>query len=524
MTAYDRNRAEPRNARLLEPGRTCCGTPRANRFAMIVDAAEYFAAAREAMLAADDTILLVGWDFDLRIDLAPGRDDVEGPTRLGPFLKYLVRRKPHLRIRVLRWDMSVLYNLGTQVIPMIALDVEASERIKLRFDSNHPWSAAHHQKIAVIDDSLAFCGGIDMTTDRWDTRGHLPGDTRRRQPDGRESGPWHDLTAVMDGDAARDLGRIARRRWQRATGSDLPAPSDYRDRWPTCIAPLMEDVDVGIARTMPPYRDQPRVNEVENLALAAIWSARDTIYLESQYFASQSICDALRARLSERGGPEVVVVNPLSTFGWLEQHTMGTSRDLRLTEITRADRHRRFAIYHPVNAAREPIYVHAKVLVVDDRLMRIGSSNINNRSMGFDTECDVAVEAASDDQRAAISDARDDLLAEHLDTDTATIRQTLSETGSLLRTVETLRREDGRSLEPIPRREVNSLEETVTKARVADPETPAQLESRATHIAKQAVLRVPPSAWVTAGATGLAVVLATGALRNAVRRRRRRSG
>lgn len=102
-------------------GETCWRIARADRFALIVDAADYFAAARSAMLKAEHSILLVGWDFDLRIDLLPeGREGGQEdgyPTRLGDFLKAIVRRKPWLRIFILKWDMAVLYTLGNQMLP-----------------------------------------------------------------------------------------------------------------------------------------------------------------------------------------------------------------------------------------------------------------------------------------------------------------------------------------------------------------------------------------------------------------------
>ena len=498
--------APSRPAPVLRPGETCWTVAHADRFGLIVDAADYFAAARSAMLKAERSILLVGWDFDLGIDLVPGEDSAEAPTRLGAFLKHLVRRKPHLRIRMLKWDMAVLYTMGLQ-LPRFALDLYWVERIRLRFDSQHPWSAAHHQKIAVIDDALAFCGGIDMTTDRWDTRDHLTQDGRRTRPDGVISEPWHDATTVVDDEAARALGLLARRRWHRATGQRLPPVHSTRDLWPRGVRPQLRDVNVGIARTMPAHGGRAAINEVEHLYLAAIRSARETIYLESQYFASASICDALEQRLREADGPEVVVVNPLSTMGWLEQHTMGTARDLRLKSVERADLHGRFGIFHPVNRAGEPIYVHAKVLVVDDRLIRVGSSNVNNRSMGFDTECDLAVDAQNPEQRAAILEMRDDLLAEHLDVDPSDLRRAIEAAGSLLGAVRRLQKPMGRSLRPIDRREVSPVEEAVARSHLTDPESPQDPEARVTHLVKRIALRVPASAWLALGATGAAALL-----------------
>lgn len=496
---------------ILRPGDTCWRTERADRFAVIVDAADYFVAARRAMMAARHSIVLVGWDFDLRIDLAPDGADDDMPTELGDFLKALVRRTPDLRISILKWDMAVLYTLGTQMLPRLALDLYSVRRIRMRFDSTHPTGAAHHQKIAVIDDALAFCGGIDMTTDRWDTRGHRPGDPRRTRPDGSRSGPWHDATTVLDGPAARALGELCRARWRDATGQRLRPPrregespdlwpeGARPDLWPEGVRPQLRDVEVGIARTMPAYHGRQAIREIEALYRAAIAAARRCIYLESQYFASASICEAIARRLREPDGPEVVVVNPLSTFGWLEERTMGSARDLRLQELREADRHGRFAIFHPVDAAGAPIYVHAKVLVVDDRLIRVGSSNVNNRSMGFDTECDLAVEAADAEEAATIRAIRDDLLAEHLDHDPQEVRGALARTGSLLATVEALRRNTGRSLRPLPRDPPGDLGIALSRSRLADPERPRRPETLIAHAAKRIALRLPTSVWIGAG-------------------------
>ena len=527
--AVDRQGEESfKAAPILRRGETCWRIARADRFALIVDAADYFAAARSAMLKAEHSIPLVGWDFDLRIDLLPeGREGGQEdgyPTRLGDFLKAIVRRKPWLRIFILKWDMAVLYTLGNQMLPVFALDLMSVERIKMRFDSTHPWMSAHHQKIVVIDDALAFCGGIDMTTDRWDTRRHLPGDERRRRPDGSLHGPWHDATTVVDGAAAGLLGKLVRERWRFATGRSLKGGKGTADLWPDAIRPQLRDVDVAVARTMPAYEGRAAVREIEELYLAAIRSAKRWIYLESQYFASVSICDAIAGRLAEPGGPEVVVINPLSQDGWLEQVTMGTARSLRLASVAAADRHDRFAIFHPVDEAGDPIYVHAKILIVDDELLRVGSSNVNNRSLGFDTECDLAVEAGMAQERSAIAAMRNDLLAEHLDVDATTVAAAIERCCSLLGAVEALRRPAGRSLRPLPRRPVNDAEEILARSHLADPERPKDLEGRLEHIAKRLVLRVPPSAWLALSAAGLAAISAVLLHRRGRRRRHEAAG
>jgi len=479
-----------RDAPVLREGETCWTIARADRFAVIVDAADYFAQAKAAMLKARRSILLIGWDFDLRIRLTP--DDADGgEVRLGDFLRSLVRQRPELRIYILKWDMAVLYTMRVQSLPMLLTDGVTWRRIHLRFDSTHPATSAHHQKIVVIDDAIAFCGGIDMTEHRWDTRGHCPGDSHRLDPEGEAYGPWHDSAAAVDGEAARALGDLARRRWRFATGQNLPPPEPNPDAWPDALAPQFRGVDVGIARTMPAYEGRDAAREIEALYLAAIRSARRLIYIESQFFASASIADALLAQIERPDGPEIVVVNPLRGESWLEEKTMDAARALQVGQLRRADRNGRFRIYYPVNEAGDPIYVHSKVLAVDDRLLRIGSSNVNNRSMGFDSECDLAIEPAEDEQRAAIAGIRNRLLAEHLDRPETEIASAIDDGGSAIAAVERLCRRQGRRLVPLPIRDLNAVEEAVVVSRIADPEHAAGPESVVQHVAKRLVLRHP---------------------------------
>jgi phospholipase D1/2 len=168
--------------RLLRPGDTCWRIERANRMAVIVDAADYFATVRAAVQRARHSVLLIGWDFDTRIRLDRADDGSGVPNTLGKFLKWIVRKRPELRVYVLRWDLGVLHSLGRGTTPLVILDWMTSKRVRFKLDGAHPAGSAHHQKIVVIDDALAFCGGIDMTADRWDTREHLDDDPQRVRP------------------------------------------------------------------------------------------------------------------------------------------------------------------------------------------------------------------------------------------------------------------------------------------------------------------------------------------------------
>ena len=187
---------------MLETGRTCWRIERAGRAAVVVDAADYFRLVRQAMVAAREQILLIGWDFDTRIDLLPkGAED--GPTELGPFISWLPKQRPGLQIHILKWDLGAIKLLGRGTTVLRIARWAASEQVHFKLDGAHPAGASHHQKILVIDDALAFCGGIDITANRWDTRGHIDHDTRRRTPAHRRSPP-------VSGDGRRWPGALRR--------------------------------------------------------------------------------------------------------------------------------------------------------------------------------------------------------------------------------------------------------------------------------------------------------------------------
>ncbi len=172
-------------AAILEPGRTCWRIERTNRLSMIVDAEAYFLHAKAALRRARRSVYLSAWDFDARIRLTPQNRRAHRPDRLGHLLNWLATSRPDLRIHVLKWDYAELFDLARWTHPFLLRNWLTHPRLQYRLDGDHPTGACHHQKLLVIDDSLAFCGGLDLTANRWDTRAHRGQERLRRQPDGR---------------------------------------------------------------------------------------------------------------------------------------------------------------------------------------------------------------------------------------------------------------------------------------------------------------------------------------------------
>ena len=465
-----------RDDRLLIPGETCWRIARADQFACIIDAADYFKHAKAAMLRARHRIMLVGWDLDARMTFERGVKTLPGPNQLGAFLYWILWKRPALEVYLLKSNLRLLPafdGIWYGLTPVAIVNQITSKRMHFEIDGAHPTGSVHHQKIAVVDDAVAFCGGLDLTIDRWDTRAHKT-DSRRRRTLGRGYGPRHDVAAAVDGAAARALGELAMARWRTATGQSLTPIEAKHTAWPSKLKPSLRNVDVGIARTLPALDGRGEVREVEALNLAAIAAARDTIYLENQYLAARCIVDALAARLRERDGPEIVIVLPRRGNNTLERETMDGARHRLIQVLWEADEHGRLGIYWPVTDSGAPIYVHSKVLVADDRLLRVGSSNINNRSMGFDSECDVAIEVdptsrEHDDVRRHITAVRHQLVAEHLGVSVGELESAMRRWRSLRSAVETLRGR-GRTLRPFTEQTVSDEASPLAENDLMDPD------------------------------------------------------
>ena len=272
----------------------------------------------------------------------------------------------------------------------------------------------------VIDGALAFCGGIDLSVGRWDLRAHRPDEPHRRSPRGAELRPFHDCMLMVEGETARGA---------RGAGARALAARDRRAGRAGAGAAA-----VGLAgrRSSPGSRTRrwrsrapgrasaasAQAREVEALFLDAIGAARECIYIENQYLTVPAIAEALAERLREPDGPEIVIVSPDLCEGFVETRVMDRGRDQFCKLLRGVGRDDRLRIMYPVHetegGARASINVHAKLMIVDDRLLIVGSANLAKRSMGLDTECDLAVAAEDDADRRAIARARHELLAEHL--------------------------------------------------------------------------------------------------------------
>ncbi|HUP31030.1 MAG TPA: VTT domain-containing protein [Usitatibacter sp.] len=468
----------PIHTTLFRPGDNVGAAVRSPRVAFHIDGEAYFDAFIRTCERAERQIIILAWDFDSRMVLRY-KDDGTPDVTLGVFLNELCARKPDLRVYILDWDFPMAYGTDREYSPIFGLNWEPHRHIKFRFDDTHPLAGSHHQKIVVVDDKVAFAGGLDLTNKRWDSPRHGPDDKRRTFND-EPYPPFHDAMVMVDGDACLELSRIARYRWLAATHRKLPPCRPSRgDPWPAEIKSEMTDASVGVACTLPESGPHKATKHVESLYLDMIRRAKRYIYIENQYFTSDKVGEALKARLAEPDGPEIIVVTRLLSHGWLEENTMTVLRTKLVRMLREADVHKRFHAFYPhVEGLCDGtcLDLHSKVMIVDDEWARIGSSNLSNRSMGVDSECDVTIEAEGrPEQRKSIRAFRDRLVAEHAGIELARMTSLLASSPSIAAAIQAADSPKDRRFEVLETPEIS--EAKIAAAALGDLEKPISLEA-----------------------------------------------
>ena len=416
---------------LLEPGRNVARVERAERVGVFYDSASYFDALVDALREARQTIYIAAWDLHSGVQLRRGED---GCT-LREVLKEAMAARPGLRVYMMLWGKTFPYSaLGEWFQEQKVTWSLPDDRFAYNAIATPPRASAH-QKVVVVDDVLAFVGGVDLAQHRWDTIDHEVNHPQRTGPRGTSYGPFHDVHGVLSGDAARAFGEVFRHTWEHTFEGDaaLVTPWEAAPIWPRGVEPLFEDVPVGVGCNRPSWAGE------EARHLEALWgdlidSARDHLYVETQYLAHEALVDRVVARLRREDCPEMVFVLPLKPGGTLpEELTIGRLTDADAERMRENDLHDKLRLVTPkVCEEGEEAwpYVHAKVAVVDDRVLRLGSSNLAQRSTGSDNELDCVIEAAGARQ------VRDRLLAAHLGLSQAQVRDFIDRTGSMVELID----------------------------------------------------------------------------------------
>jgi len=448
------------------------------------DAAGYFAALREALLRATRQVYIIGWDIhsQTRFVGPSGKAEDGYPEELGAFLKALLLAKPDLHINILAWNFPALYAAEREWNSATKFTAGTSDRLRFCFDSSLPLGSAQHQKIVTIDGALAFVGGLDLTIRRWDTSAHAAADPLRVDPDGKPYPPFHDVQCMVDGEAAASVTEIAANRW-RAAGCTVETSLVVADeRWPASVPVLSRGMTVGIARTEIATASGPGVNEVARLFEASIAAADRFIYIENQFTSATDIARLLAQRMVDVPQLRVLIVTPKLHSSWFESQAMQSGRGGFIGAFAAAGVMDRVRFLYPSTrqgGTEAAVMVHSKVMIVDDRFLRIGSANLNNRSMGADTECDLAFEAKCEAEQRSIAQIRRRLIGHFCGVDEREIERNEADLfGYLDRRAES---DAAKSLRPIDPDATSGGMAAMVQP-VADPREPLHLDRAATRM------------------------------------------
>jgi phosphatidylserine/phosphatidylglycerophosphate/cardiolipin synthase-like enzyme len=363
-----------------------------NAIEILVDGAEALPAIANELRTARSHVHLTGWYFSP--DFALMRDDE--PLVLRNVLAELAER---IDVRIIVWAGAPLplFRPSRREVRLMRDKLIAGTRVQCALDSRERPLHCHHEKTIVIDDRLAFVGGMDLTTeagDRYDVSDHPA----------RAGMGWHDAAARIEGPAVDDVAEHFRMRWHEVTGETLP---------PVSSAEPAGDVELQVVRTVPEkiYDTVPRGDfRIAESYVRALRQAQRYIYVENQFLWSPEIARVLRETLIDPPNDDFRIVFVLPS-----KPTTGRD-DTRgvLAELIEADddngRLLACTLYARSGRLVDPIYVHAKIAIIDDRWLTIGSANLNEHSLFNDTEMNVV---ANDPELARGTRLR--LWSEHLE-------------------------------------------------------------------------------------------------------------
>jgi phosphatidylserine/phosphatidylglycerophosphate/cardiolipin synthase-like enzyme len=345
-----------------------------NDVEILIDGAAYLPRVAEELARARSHVHLTGWYFSPELALTRG----DQPVTLRNLLGELAERIP---VRVLIWSGAPLpvFRPSRGDVQSMVARFRRGTQIHCEFDSCVRLMHCHHEKTIVVDDRVAFVGGIDLTYDSGD-----PYDSQEHSARGGIG--WHDAAARLEGPIVADVAEHFRLRWHGVADEELPPPP---------VPAAAGSVEAQIVRTIPEsvYEGSLPQGDFSILEsyVGAIRGAERFVYLESQFLWSPEIVELLAEKLRDPPNDDfrVVVVLPVNANDGAD-----VSRGQVAALIHADDGNARFlacTIYARAGTLHDPIYVHAKVGIVDDLWLTVGSANLNEHSLFNDSEVNVVV-------------------------------------------------------------------------------------------------------------------------------------
>jgi phosphatidylserine/phosphatidylglycerophosphate/cardiolipin synthase-like enzyme len=338
---------------------------------VLVDGGEALPLIAEALSGAHSCVHIAGWH--ITPDFGLTRDD--RASRLRDLLGDLAER---VEVRVLLWAGAPAraFTPARAAVRRVREELIRGTRVRCVLDSHERPMHCHHEKLVIVDGELAFVGGIDLTSlggDRFDTSDHPM----------RGRLGWHDASSRVQGPAVADVAAHFAARWRETTGEGI------EQLRPPATAGTVE---LQVVRTVPDkiYSFLPQGDfRVLEAYTRALRSARKFVYLESQFLWSAQVVEILASKLRAPPSDDfrVVVLLPAKPnngadttrgqLGVLANADNGGERFLATTISARS------------GGLSGPLYVHAKIGIVDDTWLTIGSANLNEHSFFNDTEMNI---------------------------------------------------------------------------------------------------------------------------------------
>jgi phosphatidylserine/phosphatidylglycerophosphate/cardiolipin synthase-like enzyme len=360
----------PRNHGLWSEG--AASPPRSgNSIEVLIDGEAALPRIAEEIRAARSHVHVAGWYLSPHFALT--RNGTR--TELRGLLEDAAER---VDVRVLVWAGSPLplFRPDREDVDGVRHALEFGTAVRVASDPKERPMHCHHEKLVIVDNQVAFVGGIDLTTlngDRFDSPEHVA----------RGSFGWHDATVLLRGPIVRDVAEHFRFRWHEVTEERLPEPKE-----PSRAG----DVELQFVRTVPEkvYDALPHGEfSILEAYTRALRSARKLVYLENQFFWSSEIAEILENKLAHPPTDEfrVVLVLPLNP------NDGGDDTRGQLADLIECDNKAGRVLACTLTALGErgpcPVYVHAKIGIVDDRWLTVGSANLNEHSLFNDSEANI---------------------------------------------------------------------------------------------------------------------------------------
>ncbi|HVU76391.1 MAG TPA: phosphatidylserine/phosphatidylglycerophosphate/cardiolipin synthase family protein [Gaiellaceae bacterium] len=349
-----------------QDGLWCAGDPPprdGNAIEVLVDGEDALGRLQAEIEGAQESVHLAGWHFDPSFRLVE-----DGP----PLRDLLAATAERAEVRLLQWAGAPLplFTPSRAQVRASRVELVRGTRTRLELDARERPMHCHHEKLAVVDGRVAYVGGIDLTAlagNRLDSSEHPP----RRGPG------WHDAAARVEGPLVGDVAAHFALRWREVAGETLASNSLLQTSGPT-TAQFVRTVPNGVYDALP--RGDFRILEAY---IRALRSAERLVYLESQFLWSPELVRIVAAKLRNPPSDEFRVIVLLPA----RPNNGGDDTRGQLGLLIDADRHDRLlasTLYQP--GGEHQVYVHAKIGIVDDRWLAIGSANLNEHSLYNDTE------------------------------------------------------------------------------------------------------------------------------------------